>query len=653
MMFGISVVYDGEDVNSGTSSLTQLNNVSNVTIVSNNDPLPTAAVINFPVVNPDELEASEGMRVTIPTTLSVTEHFQLGRFGQVVLSSDGASNQPGTDGRLDQFTQFNAPSVSGFAAYQDELAKRRIVLDDGLTVENPDPIINGRGGQPLSPTNTLRGGDTVSGLTGILDDRFGAANIGNYRIQPVAPVDFEATNPRPTETPDVGGRLKVSAFNVLNYFNGDGTGGGFTSSEQRGAENQQEFERQRDKIFSAILGMDADVVGLIEIENDGYGPQSAIQDLVDGLNAIAGTGTYAFIDPGTPQLGTDAITVGFIYKPDAVTPTGTTSVLDSSVDPRFDTSVQRPALAQSFIENATGEVFTAVNNHWKSKGSATDKPEDADQGDGQGASNFSRTQAAEALGDWLATDPTGVGDADYLVMGDLNAYAQEDPLTALETAGLNNLLENSTYSYVFDGQWGALDHALATDNLTQQVTGAAKWHINADEPSVLDYNTNFKSANQIDSLFNQDQFRSSDHDPVIVGLDLKTFGEVINGTVNRDNLIGTAGDDTITGLQNRDTLTGGGGDDIFRYTALVDAGDTITDFAVGSDKLDLAGVLDSVGFSGSNPISAGYVGFTARGVDTLVTLDPDGSTGSGRPRDFILVQGVSSNLLNNSENFIF
>jgi Ca2+-binding RTX toxin-like protein len=118
-------------------------------------------------------------------------------------------------------------------------------------------------------------------------------------------------------------------------------------------------------------------------------------------------------------------------------------------------------------------------------------------------------------------------------------------------------------------------------------------------------------------------------------------------------LIGTAGDDTITGLQNRDTLTGGGGDDIFRYTALVDAGDTITDFAVGSDKLDLAGVLDSVGFSGSNPISAGYVGFTARGVDTLVTLDPDGSTGSGRPRDFILVQGVSSSLLNNSENFIF
>jgi Ca2+-binding RTX toxin-like protein len=140
---------------------------------------------------------------------------------------------------------------------------------------------------------------------------------------------------------------------------------------------------------------------------------------------------------------------------------------------------------------------------------------------------------------------------------------------------------------------------------------------------------------------------------VVFGFSTNTTPNEINGTSGRDNLTGTDGNDVITGLQSRDTLTGGGGDDIFRYTALVDAGDIIRDFEVGSDKIDLAGVLDSVGFAGVDPIASGYVGFRDRGANTLLTVDPDGSTGSGSPRSFILVQGVSSNLLNNSENFIF
>ncbi len=531
----------GEFTSGSNSSLTQIRSVTDISVQSTGSVLPTAATVNFPVLSTTDLEAFEGMRVTIPTTLTVTEHFQLGRFGQVVLSSDGPSNQPGTDGRLDQYTQFNDPSVSGYSAYLQEIAKRRIVLDDGLTIQNPDPIVNARGGNPLSASNTLRGGDTVTGLSGILDDRFGDATVGQYRIQPVAPVDFQPTNPRPEETPDVGGRLKVASFNVLNYFNGDGLGGGFPTP--RGAENALEFERQRNKTISAILGLNADVVGLIEMENDGFGPNSALQDLVNGLNAAAGAGTYAFIDAGVPQVGTDAITVAFIYKPASVTPVGNVAILDKTVDPRFDSDNQRPTLAQTFQENATGALFTPVINHLKSKGSSAGNPGDEDAGDGQGASNGTRTRGAEALVDWLATNPTGVADADYLIMGDLNAYAQEDPLKAIQkgaddTAGTaddyTNLLANSTYSFVFSGQWGSLDHALASGSLVSQVTGAAKWHINADEPSVLDYNTNFKSSGQIDSLYAPNAFRSSDHDPVVVGLNLVvppsvrlTFGQVL------------------------------------------------------------------------------------------------------------------------------
>ena len=75
---------------------------------------------------------------------------------------------------------------------------------------------------------------------------------------------------------------------------------------------------------------------------------------------------------------------------------------------------------------------------------------------------------------------------------------------------------------MFDGQWGSLDHALASASLSAQVTGTAEYHINADEPSVLDYNTEFKSTGQQTSLYAADEFRVSDHDPVVVGLNLET-----------------------------------------------------------------------------------------------------------------------------------
>lgn len=637
---------------SGSSSLTQLGNITNVTVVSANNALPTAKTLNFPVVSPADLEASEGMRVTIPTTLTVTEHFQLGRFGQVVLSSDGASNQAGTDGRLEQYTQFNSPSVEGYAAYLEDIAKRRIVLDDALAVQNPDPIIHGRGGQPLSASNTLRGGDTVSGLTGILDDRFGDAAIGNYRVQPTQAADFQPTNPRPVDAPEVGGSLKVASFNVLNFFNGDGAGGGFPTS--RGADTAAEFERQRAKTISAILGLDADVVGLIEIENDGYGENSAIQDLVNGLNAIAGTGTYDFIDPGVDRLGSDEIAVGFIYKPGDVTAVGNAATVpDGFGQAAFDTDNRKP-LAQTFQENASGEQFTAVINHFKSKGSSAGKPGDEDIGDGQGSSNGTRTRAAEDLVAWLATNPTGVTDPDYMVLGDINAYSKEDPIVALEDAGYTNLVSNTSYSYVFSGQWGSLDHALANGSLAGQVTGAAKWHINADEPLALDYNTNFKSVSQIDSLYSPSAFRSSDHDPVLVGLNLSSRRDPnrIDGTSRPDNLVGTDADDLITGFQGRDAIATGTGRDRVVYTRIADGGDTISDFAVGMDKIVVTQLLESVGYSGADPIAEGYLGFKAKCGDTQVLFNPGGAAQTAQGRSLVRLEGVSLAEVNTLDTFI-
>ena len=518
--------------------------VGTVTVCGTGTVSPTD--VTFPVASDTALERFEGMLVRLPQEMSVTEHFQLGRFGQVTLSQGG---------RLAQPTNVAAPGADA-AAVQAANNLRKIVLDDASQFQNPDPIVFARGGQPLSASNTLRGGDTATGIVGVLNYTWGgnAASPNAYRIRPVnalgGSVDFEPTNPRPTSAPAVGGDTRVVGMNLLNFFNtldvsGINCTGGVAGPpiDCRGANTATELERQWKKTVAAVSGTDADVVAFMELENDGYGTDSAERFLVDRLNEADGDGTWAFIDADArtgqvDALGNDAIKVGMLYKPGAVTPVGTTAVLNSVafVNAGTDSPKNRPALAQAFRDNTTGGTFVAVANHLKSKGSGCG-PGGAvdDQGDGQGNCNGARTVSAQLLADWLDTDPTGTTDPDVLILGDLNSYAKEDPITTLEDAGFTNLiaehLGEEAYSYAFDGQWGYLDHALGSDSIRAQVTGVGDWHVNADEPSVLDYNVEFKSAGQVASLYAPDEFRVSDHDPVVVGLDLSNADPAV-GTVN-------------------------------------------------------------------------------------------------------------------------
>ena len=181
----------------------------------------------------------------------------------------------------------------------------------------------------------------------------------------------------------------------------------------------------------------------------------------------------------------------------------------------------RPALTQAFQVTSSGERFIVSVNHLKSKGSACTTP---DALDGQANCAVVRTNAANALTAWLATDPTTTGDPDILIMGDLNSYAKENPITALVGAGYTDLINwtvgSEGYGYGFDGMMGYLDHTLASSTLLAQITAADEWHINSPEPAVLDYDTEFKSAGQIISLYNADPYRSTDHDAVLVGLAL-------------------------------------------------------------------------------------------------------------------------------------
>jgi len=508
--------------------------VTNIVLCSSGNPLPTATAVVMPFATADDPERYEGMLVSLPQPLVISEYFNYERFGELVLALPlTGESRPFTGTAIDEP---GAPALARTLAN----SLSRITLDDGLGVQNPDSVRHPNGGS-FALNNRFRGGDTVQNTVGVLGFDFGL-----YRIQPTGPATYTTANLRPVSPDAVGGDLRVAAMNTLNFFltqdypTGnplDNKCGPAQNVECRGADFDQptEFTRQRDKLLAALAGLDADIIGLNELENTtGVDPLGdATNGIVAGLNAQLGAGTYAYINTGV--IGTDAIRVGLIYKPADVTPVGAFQILDSSDDPRFIDTKSRPALAQTFEENATGARFTVVVNHLKSKGSACDDVGDPDMGDGQGNCNGTRTLAAQALVDWLATDPTGSGDADFLIMGDLNSYAKEDPIDAIklgadDTTGTTDDFTNLVakyggafaYSFVFDGQAGYLDHALASPTLTAQVTGATEWHINADEPDLLDYDTSFKPLAQ-EAIYEPNAYRSSDHDAVVLGLDLRTW----------------------------------------------------------------------------------------------------------------------------------
>lgn len=508
-----------EFTTSGGSSLTEIGNVSDITVLGT-DSLPVPVDVEFPFPTIDYPERFEGMYVRLPQELFIAEYFNFDRFNEIVLAYPLNGME-----RPFQPTSYVSPGAAA-QAVAAELLLNRITLDDARGTQNPNPALHPNGGV-FNLTNTFRGGDVVQNVVGVMEDRFGL-----YRIQPTQGADYTASNPRDSVHADVGGCLKVASFNVLNYFltinDGPFICGPNADQECRGANTAQEFQRQRGKILAALSTINADIFGLIEMENTaGVEP---LEDIVEGLNDILGAGTYDYIVTGT--IGTDAIKVGIIYKPAFATPVGGYATLTTAVDPRFLDNKNRPALAQTFRENASDEVFTVVVNHLKSKGSDCNDVGDPDLGDGQGNCNVTRTQAAHALVDWLASDPTGSDDPDYLIIGDLNSYDEEDPINAIK-AGTDDIAGTEddyvdlieahngefAYSYVFDGQLGYLDYALATKKLTRRVTGAADWHINSDEVDLIDYDMSFKAAAQ-DSLYEANPFRASDHDPVIVGLDM-------------------------------------------------------------------------------------------------------------------------------------
>ncbi|MCI5095352.1 MAG: ExeM/NucH family extracellular endonuclease [Rhodobacteraceae bacterium] len=563
-----------------------------VQVISSNNDLPTAASVLLSSAA-QTFEAIEGMRISLDSgiageRITVIENFNLDRFGEITVSA-GTQTQPTQ--LFDAQTQ-----TSQIAARAQANLNNRLLIDDGVSAQNPDEFRyiantsagdNGNGYLDAGDTftaegATLRLGAEIDGpTTGILSYGF-----GKYRMLVDGTLNIdEATNSgaRPATAPDVGGSLQVASINVLNYFTTlRGTGSaGPNGLSPRGAGTASDLQRQTEKLVEAFTGTGAEIFAVQEIENGGFADGSAIDTLVDALNSDAlatGTGAaYAFVDPTDDAgfIGTDAITTGIIYDTTAVTvlhaevlefaesSAAATFALAEVLNAVVPSSEQvgdfqrnRPAVAATFEDNATGETFTIVSNHFKSKGdsnlqdlveaaqsyldnggsSITQADIDAlindpnyDQGNGQGFWNQVRADAAAEVRAWMQADYMGTGVENVLILGDLNAYAQEDPVQTLtDDPNLVDVIDtyigqDNAFSFVFDGQQGALDHAIASDSMADLITGAAEWHINAQEPDLLNYNSAFNNA----GFYEPSVFASSDHDPLIIGIDTDAGNSLI------------------------------------------------------------------------------------------------------------------------------
>jgi predicted extracellular nuclease len=454
----------------------------------------SAAEVTLPFDRADDWERVESMLVRIEQPLVASGAEELGRFGELVLAAGE---------RLFAPTQRAAPGVAALA-WDERNLRHRLLLDDGRHASWPTPTPH----VETTSGATMRLGDRVAAVEGVVDFAF-----GSFRLHPTEAIQIESAGSRPDPPHRTRGALRVAAWNVENFFNGDGAGGGFPT---RGAADPDGLVRQRAKLVATLAAIDADVFALAELENDGVGPGSAARELASALAERIGA-PIDVVDPGERALGDQEIAVGILYRRDRVAPLGIPAVLDARAVPSFDSARNRPSLARSFVHTATGERVTVAMNHWKSKGSSCESAGDPDLDDGQGNCNRTRARAAESLTVWLARDPTGSGGAPALVVGDLNSYPREDPVTALTAAGFVDLLEkwsgSDAYSYVFDGAAGRLDHALGSAELVTFASGAAVWHANSDEPPLLGY----REENPPE-WFAPDPYRASDHDPVLVDL---------------------------------------------------------------------------------------------------------------------------------------
>lgn len=508
---------------------------------------PTAAAVAFPSTD-EERERLEGMLIAPAGDYTVTDNYSTNRYGEIALT---ASATP-----LVTPTVLGKPGSAEFLAAQARATAEKVVLDDGATVDFSKAENTGTALPYLSNTAPVRVGAAVAFTAPVVFD----FRNSNWKFQPtqqltgdntatVQPATFEDT--RSTSPRGVGGDVSLATFNVLNYFatTGDSrTGCTFYTDRQggkttvnnsdaagcgvRGAATAESLARQQAKIVSAINALDADVVSLEEIQNSasiGLDRDVALETLTAALNAAAGEDTWKFVpSPAAVPADEDVIRTAFIYKPATIETVGESRILLDS--PAFDNA--REPDAQAFKPKGADDAatFLVIANHFKSKSTSASATGD-NANTGQGAFTGDRTRQAKALVAFAKSVSKDIGTSKVFLVGDFNSYDAEDPLDVLRDAGyISQDAKTGEYTYSYEGAVGSLDHIFASPDADQSVTGADVWNINSVESIALEYSR--YNAN-VTNFHVDDMFRSSDHDPVIVGISADASE---NATVNLLNI---------------------------------------------------------------------------------------------------------------------
>ncbi|ALG27996.1 nuclease [Glutamicibacter halophytocola] len=487
-------------------------------------------------------EQIESMLVEPQGEFTVSDNYLLNQYGELSLAMGTSSILPG-EKLLRQPTDVFAPGSGQAAALAEENAQRSIVVDDGATL-NFSTAKNTTVALPYIDAEQRVSVGANAAFTGpmILDYRYDL-----WRLQPqgqvigaddadIALAFEQIDNEAPQE---VGGNVSVGSFNVLNYFTTTGDqlegckyytdreGNPLTvrqGCDARGAANAESFARQQSKIVAALGKFTADVVVLEEIENSarsGQDRDAALAHLVEQLNSAAGQKIWSYVpSPAAIPADEDVIRTAIIYRAKTVKPIDESVILD---DEAFGNA--RDPLGQAFqkVGGNQNTRFVVVANHFKSKGSNPDDGSgNADSGDGQGAWNADRVEQAKALVGFADQLKQSRNTRKVLLAGDFNSYAAEDPIRVLADAGYVDLGASAdSQSYIYDGLSGSLDHILASPELAAKVTGQDIWNINAIESVGYEYS---RYNYNITDLFTANQYRSSDHDPVLVGLELNKKG---------------------------------------------------------------------------------------------------------------------------------
>ncbi|MEW6899177.1 ExeM/NucH family extracellular endonuclease [Trueperella pyogenes] len=496
-----------------------------------------------------EREKLESMLVSITGDYTITDNYNTGRFGELGLA-------PG-------LKPFVAPSqLHNPVTSPDEVAKlarfnaeNALILDDGVS---RDLTSFNKFHNDLIPAAYLNvkdparvGAQVVFKQPLILDFGF-----DKWRLQPTEEINVKGkdtpdsyvdntskwvefkNNTRP-EAPASKGDINIATFNVLNYFATTGAEwkckdgykdrkGDFVTSnkcEQRGAYSEDALKRQEEKIVTAINALDAEVVGLEEIENSRRFSKDrdfALNTLVAALNKAAGSEKWAAVPtPSKIAADTDVIRLAFIYQPAKVKTVGETRTLIGSAN---FTGLAREPIAQVFqaIDEKgapKGEEFVVSVNHFKSKGSAP-KTNPADNDKGQGNSNLLRIEQAKELRAWLEKEFPG---KPIFAIGDFNAYGAEDPVLEFKANGWKEIVEEfdtDSFTYVYGGLAGSLDHMFANASAYAMTLDAQVWDVNADEPLAFEY-SRYNYNVKVKDLYDTTSYRSSDHDPIKVSIKLK------------------------------------------------------------------------------------------------------------------------------------